>query len=36
MDDCLTVLEWKAFVGFVAPVAEGVATTVDARMDALC
>ena len=33
--DGLTLPEWEAFVGFVASVAEGVATTVDARVEAL-
>ena len=34
-DDDLALPEWGAFAGFVAPVAEGVGTIVDARVEAL-
>ena len=35
MDENLALPEWEAFAGFVALVAEGVGTTVDARVEAL-
>ena len=35
-NDNLTLLEWEACVGFVVPMAKGVATIVDAKVEALC
>ena len=34
-DDGLALSEWESFAGLVAPVAKGVQTAVDAKMEAL-
>ena len=34
-NDGLALLEWEAFAGFIAPVAEGVGTAINARVEAL-